>query len=104
MRVIAEPVEALPRRSHKEVMEEIWREQDERGYVRKAKEEIDEYLREIRGYGMSKLRIYLDASPVIYMVECVERYFDYLEMRLFVPDDTLVASELTRLETRVKPI
>lgn len=51
VRVIVEPVEALPRRPLKEVMEEIWREQDERGYVRKTKEEIDKYLREIRGYG-----------------------------------------------------
>ncbi len=50
------------------------------------------------------MRIYLDASPVIYMVERVAQYFDYLEMRLFVPGNTLVASELTRLETRVKPI
>ena len=38
------------------------------------------------------------------MVERVAQYFDYLEMRLFVPGNTLVASELTRLETRVKPI
>ena len=50
------------------------------------------------------MRIYLDASPVIYIVERVVQDFDYLEMRLFVPGDTLVASELTRLETRVKPI
>ncbi|MCY3544202.1 MAG: hypothetical protein OXI16_00205 [Chloroflexota bacterium] len=52
VRVIVEPLEALPRQhSHKEVMEKIWREQDERGYVRRTKEEIDEYLREIKGYG-----------------------------------------------------
>ena len=51
VRVIVEPVEPLPRRPLKEVMEKIWREQDERGYVRKTKEEIDDYLREIRGYG-----------------------------------------------------
>ena len=51
VRVIVEPVEPLPRRPLKEVMEEIWREQDERGYVRMSKEEVDEYLREIRGYG-----------------------------------------------------
>ncbi|MXY46278.1 MAG: hypothetical protein F4Y44_04685 [Chloroflexi bacterium] len=49
VRVIVEPVEALPRRPLKEVMEEIWREQDERGYVRMTKEEIDEHLRDLRG-------------------------------------------------------
>ena len=51
VRVTVEPVEPLPRRPVKEVMEEIWRAQDERGYVRMSKEEVDEYLREIRGYG-----------------------------------------------------
>ena len=51
VRVIVEPVEALPRRPHKEVIAEIRRRQDERGHVPRTKEEVDEYLREIRGYG-----------------------------------------------------
>lgn len=51
VRVIVEPVEALPRRPVKEVIAEIRREQKARGHVPPTKEEIDEYLREIRGYG-----------------------------------------------------
>ena len=46
VRVIVEPVEALPRRSHKEVMAEIRRKQDERGYVPDA-EKIDAHVREV---------------------------------------------------------
>ncbi|MXY46279.1 MAG: type II toxin-antitoxin system VapC family toxin [Chloroflexi bacterium] len=52
----------------------------------------------------NRLRIYLDASPVIYAVERVAPYFDYLETLLFISGNTLVASELTRLEARVKPV
>ena len=51
VRVIVEPVEPLPRRPLKETMAEIRRMQDESGHVPPTKEEIDEYLREIRGYG-----------------------------------------------------
>ncbi len=50
------------------------------------------------------MRIYLDASPVIYIVERVSQYFDYLDRRLSVPGDSLVVSELTRMECRVLPI
>lgn len=46
VRVIVEPVEALPRRPYKEVMEEIRRKQDERGYVPNAAE-IDAHVREV---------------------------------------------------------
>ena len=47
VRVIVEPVEALPRRhSHKEVMEKIRSSQDERGYVPDA-EKIDAHVREV---------------------------------------------------------
>ena len=48
VRVIVEPVEPLPRRSHKEVMAEIRRMQDERGYVPPTKEESEARIREIR--------------------------------------------------------
>lgn len=50
------------------------------------------------------MRIYLDSAPVIYVVERRPRYAEYLDGRLSSPNDTLVASELTRLESRVKPI
>ena len=50
------------------------------------------------------MRTYLDTSPVIYWVEDVAQYFDYLDARLSVPGDILLASELTRLECRIKPI
>ena len=50
------------------------------------------------------MRIYPDASPVIYLVERVPRYFAYLTARLSAPGDTLVVSPLTMLECRVKPI
>ena len=50
------------------------------------------------------MRIYLDSAPVIYVVERRPQYAEYLDGRLSGPDDTLVASELTRLESRVKPI
>ena len=46
VRVVVEPVEALPRRTHKEVMEEIRRKQDARGYVPDT-EKIDAHVREV---------------------------------------------------------
>ena len=46
VRVIVEPVEALPRRPYKEVMGQIRRNQDARGYVPDA-EEIDAHVREV---------------------------------------------------------
>ena len=49
VRVIVEPVEALPRRySHKEVMEKIRRDQEARGYVPPTKGESEARIREIR--------------------------------------------------------
>ena len=50
------------------------------------------------------MRIYPDASPVIYVVQGVAPYFDYVDARLSIPGDTLVISPLTMLECRVKPI
>lgn len=50
------------------------------------------------------MRIYLDASPVVYMVERVAEFLEPVRARLSIPDLICVASELTRLECRVKPI
>ncbi len=49
-------------------------------------------------------RIYLDASPVIYAIEHVDFYAPAVDKRLSTPDTILVASDLTRLECRVKPM
>ena len=54
--------------------------------------------------GVSNLRIYLDSAPVIYLVEEHTPYDEYVEERLSDPANTLLASELTRLECRVKPV
>ena len=48
VRVIVEPVEPLPRPSHKEVMAEIRRKQEARGYVPPTREESEARIREIR--------------------------------------------------------
>lgn len=50
------------------------------------------------------MRVYLDAAPVVYLVEQVEPYASELERRLSVPGTVQVCSDLTRLECRVKPI
>ena len=50
------------------------------------------------------MRIYTDAAPVIYLVERSPLYAEYLDARLSIPGDDLVASELTRMECLVLPI
>ena len=50
------------------------------------------------------MRVYLDTAPVIYLVEHVEPYLAYLITRLGESGLIQVCGELTRLETRVKPI
>ncbi len=50
------------------------------------------------------MRIYLDSAPVIYVVERHAPYDEYLEARLSILGDVLVASELTRLECRILPV
>ena len=50
------------------------------------------------------MRIYLDSAPVIYVVERHAPYAEYLDARLSIPGDVLVASELTRLECRILPV
>jgi len=49
-------------------------------------------------------RIYLDAAPVIYAVEQVAPMAGLVDARLAVADVVCVASDLTRLECRVKPL
>ncbi len=49
------------------------------------------------------MRIYLDAAPVIYIVK-IEPYYSRARNRLDEPNVVQVVSELTRLESRVKPI
>jgi len=50
------------------------------------------------------MRIYLDAAIIIYLVEEKEPFFDKVAVRLEDTDLELIASEMGRLETRVKPL
>ena len=50
------------------------------------------------------MRIYLDTSPVVYAVERVAEFAATVDLQLSVPDVICVASDLTRLECRVKPL
>lgn len=49
-------------------------------------------------------RVYLDTAPVIYTVEQSPEYAAAVDRRLAAADIVRVASDLTRLECRVKPI
>ncbi|MEA2640456.1 MAG: hypothetical protein QOF51_1850 [Chloroflexota bacterium] len=49
-------------------------------------------------------RLSLDTAPVIYTVEQVAPFAAATDLRLSGPDIELVASDLTRLECRVKPL
>jgi predicted nucleic acid-binding protein len=50
------------------------------------------------------MRLYLDAAPVIYAVEQVAPFFPTVDARLSAAGVVRVASDLTRLECRVKPV
>jgi len=50
------------------------------------------------------VRLYLDAAPVIYTVEQVPRYAAAVDARLAAAEVVQVASDLTRMECRVKPL
>ncbi len=50
------------------------------------------------------MRIYLDTAPVIYAVQQVAPYDVLVDRRLAAPGIVCVASDLTRLECRVKPL
>ncbi len=53
--------------------------------------------------GRLVLLIYVDTAPLIYLVEHVPQYGDVVAQRLS-STDALVASDLSRLECRVKPM
>ncbi len=48
------------------------------------------------------MRIYLDAAPVVYAVEQAPDFAPLVDERLSGSDTVLVASDLTRMECRVK--
>ena len=50
------------------------------------------------------MRLYLDTAPVIYTVEQVEGFATAVDERIGSSEVTLVASDLTRMECRVKPL
>ncbi len=50
------------------------------------------------------MRVYLDAAPVIYLVENTQPFAASVEAYLSRSGVELVASDLTRLECRVKPM
>jgi len=50
------------------------------------------------------MRIYLDTAPIIYTVEQVPLYAAAVDARLSIHGIVLVASDLTRMECRVKPL
>jgi predicted nucleic acid-binding protein len=50
------------------------------------------------------MRVYLDAAPVIYLVENVTPFVQPLVARLSGADVVQVCSDLTRLECRVQPL
>ncbi len=49
-------------------------------------------------------RYYLDTAPVIYSVEQIPVFGAVVDARLSATDAILVASDLTRMECRVKPL
>lgn len=50
------------------------------------------------------VRLYLDTAPVIYVVEQAPGYAASVDQHLSAPGVILVASDLTRMECRVKPL
>jgi predicted nucleic acid-binding protein len=50
------------------------------------------------------VRVYLDTAPVIYLVEEAPNYAELVDRRVSVADVIQVASDLTRMECREKPL
>ena len=50
------------------------------------------------------MRYYLDSAPIIYLVEQVQSYASAVRGKLSAQGLTLITSELTRLECRIKPL
>ena len=50
------------------------------------------------------MRVYLDTAPIIYLVKGVPNYAELVDRRVSVAEVIQVASDLTRMECRVKPL
>ena len=50
------------------------------------------------------MRLYLDACPVIYLVQEAQPWFPTVDRRVRQPGVKLVVSDLTRMECHVKPL
>ena len=50
------------------------------------------------------MRVYLDASPIIYLVEQVAPFMARVLARLTAPNIVVVSSDLARMEALVKPL
>jgi hypothetical protein len=50
------------------------------------------------------MRLYLDAAPLIYLVEQVAPFASKIRDRVAQPDTQCVSSELSRLECRIRPL
>ena len=50
------------------------------------------------------MRVYLDAAPVIYLVDRVPQYVEIVERRVSADNVAQVIIDLTRMECRVKPL
>ena len=50
------------------------------------------------------MRLYLDSAPIIYAVEQAPGFYAAVDRLLSRADLVLVASDLTRMECRVKPM
>lgn len=50
------------------------------------------------------MRVYLDAAPVIYLVEQVQSFLDDVIKHVSGRDTIRVCSDMTRLECRIKPL
>ena len=50
------------------------------------------------------MRIYMDTSPIIFLVEGIEPFATAVRNRLSGPDRHQICSDLSRLECRVKPM
>ena len=50
------------------------------------------------------MRIYLDSAPVIYFVERATEFYDAVDPWMSDAANRLIASDLTRMECRTKPV
>lgn len=50
------------------------------------------------------MRVYLDSAVIIYLVEEIEPFLSQSRLKLAVPNQERITSELTRMEVRIKPL